>query len=412
MSSPKPTCWTASSRRSRVATWPRSGCASKRCAAAAHPLLEARERPRLWAIYKCWKGATPSLVKGAYYWLDHDLYNQSCDYQELLAPLLEGFGVTFDDYSWVEPRYGPEGVLMAGGDQLLKCTKVTSEACTFQFSRRTIGKLVVPTHALKWLCLGEVPADDGVVVPWEPGNELGAFHRDSPHWNAPNHRWHFQQDNLNGVDARYDPHRKAPHAAELEALQAREAAMPCADLEAAIALLRGPVYRPPLTKQDAPTCRTVRRKMLVPAFREPRKFGVQCAHDQLMCTPSGIQHELWKRYGVDPDDRDEGAYVGYGEFDFEFREDAPFESIYLYHNLGDYKRCRVRAVLERAGFDVEWDDSHTKAIQLTLREADASYDEEDNGYESDESDYDAYSEPGESDDDDDDEEEDDEDVED
>ena len=76
-----------------------------------------------------------------------------------------------------------------------------------------------------------------------------------------------------------------------------------------------------------------------------------------MCTPSGIQDSLWHLYGVDPDDRDEGAYVGYGEFDDEFRNNGLFDKIFLYHNLGDYKRCRVRAVLERAGFVVNWDDS-------------------------------------------------------
>ena len=164
------------------------------------------------------------------------------------------------------------------------------------------------------------------------------------------------------------------------------------ELTEVIAQWRGPVYHAPLTKRDKPSCRAVRRKMLVPAFRELRKFGVACAHDELMPSPSTTQKALWERYGVDPDDKDEGAYVGYGEYDGQFYNNESYKSLYLFHNLGDYKRCRVRAVLERAGFVVTWDDSDTKTIQLDLRETNAPHDEFDNGYESDESEYDTYSE--------------------
>ena len=47
------------------------------------------------------------------------------------------------------------------------------------------------------------------------------------------------------------------------------------------------------------------RHKFVPAFRHLREFGVACEHEDLMCTPSGIQDSLWHLYGVDPDDRDE-----------------------------------------------------------------------------------------------------------
>ena len=243
-------------------------------------------------------------------------------------------------------------------------------------------------HALKWLCLDEVDAPNGVVVAMKPGFTLSSFHKEK---GIEDHRWVYQQEDLNGFNAKYDPDRVAPHAAELAALQEREAAMTCTELAKAIARLRGPVYRAPLTKKDAPTYCQVRSKMLVPAFRDLRRFGVECGHNDLMCTPSGAQNSLWHRYGVDPDDRDEGAYVGYGEFNDEFRNNDPFKKLFLYHNLGDYKRCRVRAVLERAGFVVEWDDTNTKTIGLSLREAGAHYDDSDNGYESGESEYDTYS---------------------
>ena len=85
------------------------------------------------------------------------------------------------------------------------------------------------------------------------------------------------------------------------------------------------------------------------------------------------------------------AYVGYGEFDFEFRNNDPFENLFLCQHLGDYKRCRVRAVLERAGFVVEWNDTNAKAIELSLREVGLPSDESDNGYASGESEYDTYS---------------------
>lgn len=350
--------------------------ANKACEAALRPRICLRERRRLMKIYRYWKGATPSFVPYAYYSLDYDYYNRECDYNEVLLPMLEEFGSKFDESSY--------GVC----DHTLLCTKVTKKACTFRFARQALGRLVVPMHALKWLCLGEVDAPNGVVVAMKPGFTLSSFHKEK---GIEDHRWVYQQEDLNGVNAKYDPDRVAPHAAQLVVLQKREMAMTCTKLAKAIARLRGPVYRAPLTKKDAPTYYQVRRKMLVPAFRELRGFGVACGHNDLMCTPSGAEDSLWRRYGVDPDDRDEGAYVGYGEFNDEFRNNAPFKKHGLYHNLGDYKRCRVRAVLERAGFVVDWDDSDTKTIELSLREAGAHYDESDNGYESGESEYDTYS---------------------
>lgn len=381
---------------------------SKACAIALRPVLESINRERLQSAFKWWKGATPSFVEGAYYWLDHDFHDPSeyCDYTcEVLKPMLEGFGASFDGYTWLEEPH-THRFEMAQCDTLVKCTKVTPDECTFEFSRLRVGHIVVPTHSIKWLCLAEVPACDWVVVPYDSDNddeddtcensddEDGGDTGDSPHWDVPGKRWVADQD---GPGHGYDPDRPLPHAAALAALQAREATMTCGELTKAIAKLRGPVYRPPLTKADAPTYCTMRRKMLVPAFRELRKFGVQCAHDKLMPSPSTIQKALWERYGVDPDDKDEGAYVGYGDMHngpipFCPSNNVPFESIVLYHNLGDYKRCRVRAVLERAGFVVTWDDSDTKTIELSLREADAPYELSDNGYASDDSEYDSYSE--------------------
>lgn len=347
---------------------------SKQCAAAAAPALPGRKRAHLFALYRYMRGPTPCLVEGAYYWLDCDTTNESvCDYSgNVLLPMLGEFGAAVDEFEWI-PRETAAALVsldLAQCDRLLKCTKVSKEACTFEFARQCVGHIVVPTHSLKWLCLAEVQAEEGVVVELNPDDMLPDHLDEDPHV-FPDQRWIFSQDDLNGVECDYDSDREVPHARAAEELYAREVEMTTADLNAAIAQLRGPVFYPPLTKQDAPTYCLVRRKMLVPAFRKLRGFGVQCAHDLLVMDTHTIRPMLCQRYGYcanndayDSDDCDEGAYVGYGNvkgddnlLPFYTGNEVQFQSLSLYHNLGRYKRCRVRATLERVGFNVNWNDS-------------------------------------------------------
>lgn len=343
--------------------------ASKRCAVAIRPLLEEDKRAHLSSIYKYWKGATPSFVEGAYYEMNCDYYKDGCYYEDnVLVPMLTKFGSAFCPTLY---NYGR--------DDYLLCTKVTTETCTFQFSRLAMGELVVPMHALKWLCFAEIDASEGIVVLWQSGYTLSSDSDD----DALDHRWHFQRDDRNGINAGYDPNRTAPHAAQLVELHAWEVSMTSTELAVAIAQLRGPVYRPPLTKKDAPTYCQVRRKLLVPAFRELRLFGVTCAHNNLKCTWRDVEQT---------EDGDEGAYVAYLEDNYQFHNDDPFgQGMCLDSHLGDYKRCRARAVLERAGFVLKWDDSNDDVIRLRLWKGDEPYDVSDNGYESGESEYDSYS---------------------
>jgi len=120
---------------------------------------------------------------------------------------------------------------------------------------------------------------------------------------------------------------------------------------------RRSAVRPGMTKQDGPSWRAVRSKMIVPAFKKLRSIGVHASVEHLQpCRFSAAQALSEKA----------DEWVGFNQQHVPVDADEQFCGLYLQHCLAEESKPAVRAVLAKEGLTVDWDGSNERTIFVDL----------------------------------------------